>query len=147
MQGDRIGFAGGMNLYNYVGSDPVNNIDPMGMKAPEPCTGSLLCSGVNNVITIGGHWEQVKDHSPSYTDADGAIVVTGHRIWVSDTIDWGSLWSGMGYDGLGRDRSVADRQEGNLKSHHFCKEKAGLLWKQWLRRCARSKLGWSLQAT
>ena len=36
MQGDRIGFAGGMNWYNYTGGDPVNNIDPSGMKAPEP---------------------------------------------------------------------------------------------------------------
>jgi len=31
MQTDPIGYGGGMNWYNYVGSDPVNWLDPMGM--------------------------------------------------------------------------------------------------------------------
>ncbi len=31
LQSDPIGYAGGMNLYGYVGADPVNKIDPMGL--------------------------------------------------------------------------------------------------------------------
>lgn len=46
MQTDPIGYEDGMNWYNYVGSDPVNFVDPTGLKLVWNCvglTGDMQC--------------------------------------------------------------------------------------------------------
>lgn len=63
-------------MYAYVGNDPVNKVDPSGLLKDKPCLAS------NGCFTIGGHWEQGPG-APTYTDGEGAQVVTAGRLhWV-----------------------------------------------------------------
>jgi hypothetical protein len=54
MQTDPIGQAGGMNIYAYVGGDPVNMVDPSGLTSEPlpPCQG--LVDGCGDTVTVTG---------------------------------------------------------------------------------------------
>jgi RHS repeat-associated protein len=58
MQTDPIGYSDGPNWYNYVGSDPINLIDPMGLEcAPAPNDGAINVCGSKGPVGTGsvGH--------------------------------------------------------------------------------------------
>ena len=71
LQTDPIGHQGGMNLYGYVGGDPINSIDPTGTR-----TGKITsCQGS----------ECDPQRSITIAPLPGTIVVEGGQ-WISDAL-------------------------------------------------------------
>ncbi|HEY3413117.1 MAG TPA: RHS repeat-associated core domain-containing protein [Armatimonadota bacterium] len=80
---DPIGYNGGINLYGYVGGDPVNGSDPSGYSASLALEAGqfFLRAAVAEEIVGGGPADPVGDGAVVITAGVGVIVCGGLAIW------------------------------------------------------------------